>query len=165
MCSSLIRLTAHAIARNGIVEAAVVFLPLRGKLYAAARGHGATLNGQPISASQTLGLDGATVLASRPNFRPDHWRDAEVPPVKRQFRSSLAYRLSLVGEGRFDAMMTLHPTWEWDVAAGSLIVEEAGGTVSDQTRAHARFNNPTPKLSGLVAAGPKLHTELLGRLA
>lgn len=154
-----------AIARNGRVEAAVVYLPLRDKLYAAARGEGATLNHQPLAVSTRTELEGATVLAAKPNFTPSRWINAIVPPVTRAFRSSLAYRLSLVGEGRFDAMMTLHPTWEWDVAAGSLIVEEAGGTVSDRTRQPARFNNPAPQLSGMIAGGAFIHDALMTRLA
>lgn len=154
-----------AIARNGRVEAAVVYLPLRDKLYAAARGKGATLNHQPLAVSTRTELEGATVLAAKPNFTPSRWINEIVPPVTRAFRSSLAYRLSLVGEGRFDAMMTLHPTWEWDVAAGSLIVEEAGGTVSDRARQSARFNNPAPQLSGMIAGGAFIHDALMTRLA
>ncbi len=154
-----------AIARQGRVEAAVVYLPLRDKLYAAAHGKGATLNGNTLAVSPRRDLDGATVLAAKPNFNPSRWINATVPPITRAFRSSLAYRLSLVGEGRFDAMMTLHPTWEWDVAAGSLIVEEAGGAVSDPARRPARFNNPVPQLSGMIAGAPEIHDALLTHLA
>ncbi len=157
---------AHSLAvvRAGQVQAAVVYLPLRDKLYTAARGQGAWLNGQPLSVSNRQALADATVLAAKPNFDPSHWIDGAVPPVKRQFRSSLAYRLSLVGEGRFDAMLTLRPTWEWDVAAGSLIVEEAGGRVSDLSGQSPRFNNAVPQLSGMVAAGRSVHDALAEQL-
>ncbi len=154
-----------AIARDGRVQAAVVYLPLRDKLYAAALGHGATLNDAPLTVSPRDQIEGATVLAARPNLDPSRWLNADVPPITRKFRSSLAYRMSLVGEGRFDAMMSLHPTWEWDVAAGSLIVEEAGGTVSDRTNQPPRFNNPTPRLSGMIAGGRFIHDALMSRLA
>lgn len=154
-----------AIARNGIVEAAVVYLPERGKLYAAAKGQGARLNGNALNVSPKAEIEGATVLAAKPNFDPTFWRNRDVPPVERVFRSSLAYRLSLVGEGRFDAMMTLRPTWEWDVAAGSLIVEEAGGKVTDQIKEIARFNNPHPQLRGMVAGTPPIQDALVKRLA
>ncbi len=154
-----------AIARDGRVQAAVVYLPLRDKLYAAALGHGATLNDAPLTVSPRDQIEGATVLAARPNLDPSRWLNADVPPITRKFRSSLAYRMSLVGEGRFDAMMSLHPTWEWDVAAGSLIVEEAGGTVSDRTNQSPRFNNPTPRLSGMIAGGRFIHDALMSRLA
>lgn len=137
----------------------------RGKLYAAARGQGATLNGAALSVSPKTRIEGATVLAAKPNLDPSFWRNRDVPPIERVFRSSLAYRLSLVGEGRFDAMMTLRPTWEWDVAAGALIVEEAGGAVTDQVKGSARFNNPHPQLRGMVAGTPPVQDALVSRLA
>ncbi len=154
-----------AVARDGIVEAAVVYLPERGKLYAAALGQGATLNDTALTVSQKTRIEGATVLAAKPNLNPSFWQNRDVPPVERVFRSSLAYRLSLVGEGRFDAMMTLRPTWEWDVAAGALIVEEAGGKVTDQVKGSARFNNPHPQLRGMVAGTPPVQDALVTRLA
>ena len=61
-------------------------------------------------------------------------------------------------------MLTLRPTWEWDVAAGVLLIEESGGHVSDMYGAAPIFNNPHPALSGIVAAGPSLHADLVGRL-
>ena len=59
-----------------------------------------------------------------------HWRDRVEPRFQRSYRPSLAYRMALVGEARFDGMLTLRHTWEWDVAAGSLIISEAGGRVT-----------------------------------
>lgn len=153
-----------AIVDNGAVTAATVYLPMTDKLYTAARGHGAHLNGIRLTVSPTDELDGATMLASRTNFEPWHWVEALVPQVRRKFRSSLAYRLSLVGEGRYDAMITLRPTWEWDVAAGALIVEEAGGRVTDRRGAALRFNTVEPQVNGVVAAGPLVHGEIMRRL-
>lgn len=154
-----------AIVEHGEVTAAVVYLPVRDKLYAAARGRGATLNGEPLVASMRADPDGASVLAVRAVLDPWVWKDAQPPRFKRNFRSSLAYRLSLVGEGRFDAMMTLRATWEWDAAAGSLIVAEAGGAVSDRQGGALAFNNPVPQVNGLVAGGRALHEALRGRMA
>jgi myo-inositol-1(or 4)-monophosphatase len=152
-----------AIARAGEVVAAVVYLPVIGKLYAAARGQGATLNGTPIAVTAHDDADSATLLASKPVVAPDRWR-APMPRFTRHFRPSLAYRLCLVGEGRFDAMLALRPTWEWDIAAGHLIVQEAGGTATDRRGAPLRFNAPHPQTAGCLAAGA-VHGALLGRLA
>jgi myo-inositol-1(or 4)-monophosphatase len=77
----------------------------------------------------------------------------------------LAYRLSLVAEGRYDAMMTLRPTWEWDIAAGDLILREAGAVTSDRRAAALRFNNKVPRLDGVLAANPALHGALHAALA
>ena len=153
-----------AVAEGGRVTAAVVFLPAMDKLYAAARGQGATLNGAPIRATATSSLTGARFLAAKPNYAPENW-SGPVPDVARHYRPSLAYRLSLVAEGRFDAMMTLRPSWEWDIAAGSLIVEEAGATACDRSGGPLVFNRDRPLLDGVIAASAGLQDQILSRLA
>ncbi|MEM8578760.1 MAG: 3'(2'),5'-bisphosphate nucleotidase CysQ, partial [Pseudomonadota bacterium] len=122
---------AVAVASEGVVTAGAVFLPARGLLYAAARGAGAWLNAERLQVTATEALDGASVLAAKPMMEGVHWPSGP-PSVQRAHRPSLAYRLSLVAQGRFDAMFTFRPSWEWDIAAGSLIVEEAGGVVTDK---------------------------------
>ncbi|EPX79700.1 3'(2'),5'-bisphosphate nucleotidase CysQ [Salipiger mucosus] len=153
-----------AVARGGEVTAAVIFLPMRGKLYTAAAGHGARLEGAPISVTPGGALETAKVLATRPALAPEHWR-GEVPALKRSHRPSIAYRMGLVAEGRYDAMLTLRPSWEWDIAAGALIVAEAGGLATDRAGQPIRFNAPMPRHAGMIAAGPALHEEIIDRLA
>lgn len=152
-----------AVARQGQITAAAIFLPLRNKMYAAGIGEGATLNEAPLTVAQTAPHDTAKVLAARPNFDAHHWPGG-VPILDRHYRPSLAYRLSLVGEGRFDGMITLRSSWEWDIAAGALIVSEAGGHISDRTGAPLRFNNQNPMLNGVVAAAKPVHRDLVKRL-
>lgn len=154
-----------AVAEAGVVTAAVIYLPLRDKLYAAAAGQGATLNGRPIRAGLREVLTGASVLAARPTLSPANWRGGAVPRVDAGFRPSLAYRLCLVAEGRYDAMLTLRPSWEWDIAAGDLILREAGALVSDRRAGPLRFNNPVPVVNGVIAANPVLHGALHRALA
>jgi len=151
-----------AVADQGRIVAAAVYLPIYERMFSAASCEPARLNGQTITATGAT-LEGANILAARPNFDPEFWPGG-VPDVVRHFRPSLAHRLCLVAEGRFDAMLTLRPTWEWDVAAGSLIVECAGGVASDRTGHPPRFNNTFPRLNGMIAAGVKLHKALLARL-
>ena len=152
-----------AIVKEGVPVAAAVYLPMRDMMFAARIGGGATLNGSPIKVTDAP-LQGATVLGARPNFDGRFWTGGSLPPIKRAFRSSLAYRLCLVAQGRFDGMITLRPSWEWDIAAGALIVQEAGGMVTDQHGNVLRFNNTHPKVSGVLAAGLDLHSHLLARL-
>jgi myo-inositol-1(or 4)-monophosphatase len=154
-----------AVAEGGVVIAAVVYLPMRDKLYAAAAGQGATLNGASIRATARADLEGASILAAKPNYAPENWQGGRVPEVARAFRPSLAYRLSLVAEGRFDAMMTLRPSWEWDIAAGDLILREAGAMTSDRRAGPLRFNNAVPMVDGVLAANPVLHGALHAALA
>ena len=146
---------AHALAvvEDTRVICGVVTLPARGLTFAATLGGGATLNGKPIRATQVGSLAEAQVLTTKPNLAPQHWRGGAVPAFSKGFRSSLAYRLCLVAEGRFDAMLTLRPSWEWDIAAGALIVAEAGGTATDRRGQPLRFYNPHPQVDGVLAAG------------
>ncbi|MCF6444767.1 3'(2'),5'-bisphosphate nucleotidase CysQ [Nereida sp. MMG025] len=153
-----------AIVENGVPIAAVVYLPMMDKMYTASRGGGAFLNETSMRVATSKPVDESTVLAAKPNFENHHWKDG-TPPVIPHFRSSLAYRLALVAQGRFDAMITLRPTWEWDVAAGALLVEEAGGTVTGRLGEAPLFNNTHPQLSGMIAGQPQLHDTLLGALA
>ena len=105
-----------------------------GQAFRGLKGGGATLNGTPIRTSQQMDLSQTEVLAAKPALMAQHWKAQTAPTFKRSYRPSLAYRLALVAEGRFDAMITLRPSWEWDIAAGALIVAEAGGICSDHHR-------------------------------
>lgn len=152
-----------AIAHHGRVVAAVIYLPLRDKLYTAAAGKGAHLNAAAIAPSQRQSLTDATLLAAKPNLDPEHWQDAP-PAVNRSLRPSLAYRLALVAQGEFDAMITLRPSWEWDIAAGDLILREAGAVTSDRNGNPLIFNNKHPQVNGVIAAAKPLHTGLKNAL-
>ena len=152
-----------AVVEDGAVTAGVVYLPIKDRLYAACLGHGATLNDRPITASSVAQAEAARILAARPALDDRHWQGG-APPVHRHFRPSLAYRLSLVGEGRFDGMLTLRDAWEWDIAAGSLIATEAGARVTDRWGEALRFNNRHPVTPGVIAAAQGLHADLSGRL-
>jgi myo-inositol-1(or 4)-monophosphatase len=87
-----------------------------------------------------------------------------VPPVRRAFRPSLAYRFCLVAEGRHDGMLTLKDAWEWDTAAGALIAARAGAVVTDRLGGALVFNRAMPQTAGAIAAAPGLHGALMGRL-
>jgi myo-inositol-1(or 4)-monophosphatase len=159
------RTWAHsiAVAHKGVVTAGAIYLPMRDLLYTAMRGEGAWLNSAPLAVSSASSLQDAAILAARPVTAAEHWRGGP-PAFKRSHRPSLAYRLGLVGQGRFDAMLTFRPTWEWDVAAGTVIVEEAAGTCTDRKGMPLLFNNPIPQLDGMIASGASLHAQLMQAL-
>ncbi|RYH08683.1 3'(2'),5'-bisphosphate nucleotidase CysQ [Tropicimonas sp. IMCC6043] len=152
-----------AVVDGGKPVAAVVYLPMLGKLYTAAAGEGARFNGTPIAASPRQGFEGADILAAHPAFDARFWKGGS-PDVKRHFRSSLAYRLALVGEGRFDGMLVLRDSWEWDIAAGALIAAESGARVSDRHGRPIAFNSAARLAAGVVCATPGVHAEILSRL-
>lgn len=156
---------AHALAvvENGEAVAGVVYLPASGKLYAAAKGQGATLNGARIGVRRAPDDPAdATLLATRASLGAELWPDG-APQIRRAYRPSLAYRLALVAEGRFDGMLTLRDTWEWDIAAGAVIAAEAGAGVGDGRGRVLRFNKAPPILDGVMVAAPALHADLVAR--
>ncbi len=153
---------ALAIAENGKVITAVVRVPMKDQSFAATLGGGAHVNGAPITVSAQARMAGARVLSRRPDLKPEHWRAPH--QMQHHFRPSLAYRLCLVANGRYDAMLTLRPAWEWDVAAGDLIVHEAGGQVTTTVGDKTRYNNPVPQLAGMVAGPQKLAQNIIAAL-
>lgn len=152
--------TSIAVAEEGRVTTAVVHLPAREETYVATLGQGARRNERPLAGSRRGTLDDATALCAKRQLDPDLWPGGR-PNVARHFRSSLAWRLCLVAAGRFDLMLTLRETFDWDVAAGSLIAAEAGLRVSDGQGAPLAFNRVRPKQDGILAAPPALHAALL----
>ena len=155
--------TALAVAEHGRVIAGVMHLPARGETYTASRGGGARRNRDTIRVSARRDLAGARVLAASRQLRPELWAGG-VPPVEAHFRPSLAWRLCLVAEGAFDAMITLRDAYEWDIAAGSLIAAEAGARVTDREGAEPLFNRHPARVAGLIVAPPVLHEQIMAHL-
>ena len=149
-----------AVAQAGQITAAVVYLPLRKKLYTAALGQGAKLNGKPLKVSAQANLKGASVLSTKANMEDRFWPNG-IPEFDREHRPSLAYRLALVAEGQFDAMFTFRPSWEWDIAAGALLISEAGGRITDQVGNELVFNGADALLNGIIAGGEAVHSKTL----
>jgi len=152
-----------AIVEKRTVTHGVVYLPEMDLLYSASVSQGAFCNGEPLSISNINDIDDARVLATKPNMDPKHWRGS-VPEFKRSHRPSLAFRLCLVAQGRYDAMLTLRPSWEWDIAAGALILAEAGAKVTDRAGIALRFNNVMPQTDGVIGAEDSLHRQIAEKL-
>jgi myo-inositol-1(or 4)-monophosphatase len=126
-----------ALEHRGRVAAGVVHDPMRRETFRAVAGGGATLNGAPISVSRVGELDQSLLSTGFPyDVRAslcnnlDHWANFLVRAQAVRRCGSAALDLCYVACGRFDGFweLKLKP---WDVAAGALIVVEAGGRVSD----------------------------------
>src|SRR5437879_5755974 len=82
-------------------------------------------------------------------------------PFQVRAMGSVAYKLALVSAGLADATFTLSPKHEWDVAGGAALVLSSGGFVQTLESTGLRCNKESPVLTGLVACGPLLRTELM----
>jgi len=130
--------------------------PSTGERYLAWRGGGAWERGRRIHVSTTRSVEQARVLVSRSEARSGRWRRFD-GRMRMTSMGSLAYKLAKVAGGEFDAHGTMGGRNEWDVAAGHLIVHEAGGQVTDRAGRALLYNRPTPLFGGIVGSNGALH--------
>ncbi len=155
-----------AYAQRGVVQLGAVYDPMRNEMFSAARGHGATLNGNRIHASGTTELQRSLLVTGFPydtwNTERDNFANfahfGKLTQGVRRFGSA-ALDACYVGAGRFDAFweLSLHP---WDVAAGGLVAEEGGATVTNVKNLPDYLSAP----QSIVAAAPGIHAEILQNL-
>lgn len=154
-----------AMVENGIPVAGGICNPATDELILGSRETGVTYNGKPAQPSQRRELHGALVLASRSEVKRGEWKRFESAEFKTRPMGSVAYKLGLVSAGRADITFTLVPKHEWDVAAGAALVLSAGGFVQTLENTDLKCNQKNPLISGLIACGPYLQTELLALLS
>lgn len=153
-----------ALQQNGKTIVGVIYAPITGELYSAAEHQGATMNGKKIKVSETTELSKSLIVVEIPrkhtsgkNFKKDvaaFTRSLNKVQRVRAFAAA-AYDLCLVARGAVDGYLDFsRNTKIWDVAAGSLIVQEAGGKISDVTLPNAPVNN-----TSVLASNAKLHAE------
>ena len=138
----------------------VVYNPSLDQLFWAIRGHGAWCGEQQLRVPETPRLAEATILSSRSETKRGEWKDLAALVHARPM-GSIAYKLACIANGEADASFTLVPKNEWDICAGTLLVEEAGGIVTNLRGKPVIFNQPITLLQGLVASNGNLHAQLL----
>jgi myo-inositol-1(or 4)-monophosphatase len=147
---------------DGELVAGVIYDPMRDEMYVTERGKGAWLNGKRIHASETKRLEESLIATGfpsqkrhkSPNIHFYHEFTLRSHGVRRL--GSAALDLAYVAAGRYEAFweFNLNP---WDTAAGILLVEEAGGSVTD-------FSGNKVKLDSkeVLATNGKIQAELVG---
>ncbi len=149
-----------AFVEYGRAVAGGVFNPATGEVFLGALGHGVTRNGSSVRPSYRQNLAGAVVLASRSEVKRGDWECFQQAPFVTRPMGSVAYKLALVAAGLADATWSLTPKNEWDIAAGTALVEAAGGVVRHPDNTPPGFNRRSTLLPGLLACGPYLREEV-----
>ena len=153
---------AAALVENGRPVLSVVLNPATKEMYTARAGSGAFLNGAPIEVVDRAEIAGAAVIANTGLFTRKIWPEPW-PEMSLSWVNSVAYRLARIAHGKVNATVSTTPKSEWDLAAPTLLVQEAGGIVTEIDGKVPLFNQPVPRHNGLVAAGRNLHRLLLER--
>jgi len=143
-----------AVRLKGRLEAAVIYDPMRQEFFTASRGNGALLEERKIRVTKPTSLEGCLIATGFPyrdnSVHMDHYlamqKAVSLKAAGLRRAGSAALDLAYVAAGRFDGF------WElglklWDIAAGELILREAGGLISDLD------GNETHNKTGNVAAG------------
>lgn len=152
---------------DGDPVAGIVFNPITEECFTAHIGGGSFLNGVPARVSDRNNLEDCRMLGDKTMFAHPAWNTAPNTPwptMKIETRNSIAYRMALVAAGQFDAMMALSAKHDWDLAAAEIVVKEAGGIVTTHEGAKMRYNRNFTLQPSVVAAGPKLHEQLMARV-
>ncbi|MBK6846610.1 MAG: inositol monophosphatase [Proteobacteria bacterium] len=153
------------VVQHDRVVAGAIYDPLRDELFAAGRGHGAQLNGAKLAVSATPTLERSLVATGFPYDRRERaayyvafWQAVMTRAQELRRLGAAAIDLAWVAAGRFDAYWELNLK-PWDLAAGTLIVAEAGGRVSDHQGAAVDLG-----AGNIVASNGHVHDELLAVL-
>ena len=151
-----------ALERRGKILVGTVYDPVAGDCFTAQAGGGAFLNGQRLRTSDVQQLSQALVVASFPprvqRNSPElaHFVNVLVQAQGMRRTGSAALNLCYVAAGRFDAFWATE-THAWDIAAGMLLVQEAGGLMTNLKGQPVDLDQPR----FLATATPELHAELL----
>lgn len=151
-----------ALSHRGRLESAVVYDPTRDEMFTADRGAGAQLNDRRLRVSAQRGLSGALLGTGIP-FRDQRYMDAYLDMLKTLAQTTAGIRrpgsaaldMAYVAAGRLDGFWELGLS-VWDFAAGALLVQEAGGMVSDIGGGGRHLET-----GNVITAGPRLHREMV----
>ena len=155
-----------ALERAGRVDLGVLYEPNLDEMFVAERGGGATMNDVRLEVSATTRLDASLLTTGFPydvRVRPDN-NLAEYSAFSLRSRGvrrwgSAVIDLAYIAAGRFDGYWELQ-LMPWDVAAGALVVEEAGGRVTNIHGGPLDVN-----AASLIASNGRIHDEMLAVLA
>lgn len=139
---------AAGLVEDGVPILGVVLNPSTGSAVWAVRGGGCFRDGKPVRAAEGRVLGASRSEIKRGEFEP-FAADWQVEPL-----GSIAWKLALVAAGGIAATVSRGPKHEWDVCAGAMLVEEAGGRVADCFEGALRFNQSFPKTKGILAGAP-----------
>ncbi|UCD58781.1 MAG: inositol monophosphatase [Candidatus Hydrogenedentota bacterium] len=151
-----------ALEIEGVVELGAVYDPMRDELFTGKRGTGAMMNGKQIAVSHTTDLNDSLLATGFPyDLRTseannvDHWNAMLVRAQAVRRAGSAALDLCYTAMGRFDGFWELK-LYPWDVAAGALFVQEAGGKVT-----HLEGETFSIYSKEVLASNGKIHSQMV----
>jgi len=140
-----------------------IFNPASNEFFEAAAGGGTRMNGKAVHASGHADLNEARFLASRRTFERHGWL-ARTAKADFAYRNSIAYRMALVANGRYDAAISLSEKSDWDIAAADVVVTEAGGRVATAGGNPLTYDSDNNRHPSVIATGAYIFDDLVDLL-
>lgn len=147
-----------ALAEHGRPIVSCVYHPQRGRLYRAALGQGSFHNDERLTISDKSDLEDARIMGAKTLTKPLEMHGAVTVAAA---DTPLLARLAMLASGELDGVLSLAPKADWDLAAGELLVTEAGGVASGVEGERLVYNRQDRQQPGLVAAAPSRHKLIL----
>lgn len=145
-----------ALVENGAPIVGVLYNPVTGELFTAAKGEGAFLSGESIHCITKENVADMVILNSRSETRRGLWDPYDGTFGELKAIGSVAYKLGLTAAGKADIFASLRPKNEWDICAGNCIINEAGGKLIDLKGNDVIFNQEKTLIEpGLIAGDVK----------
>ena len=142
-----------ALIEAGHPVVAAIFNPSTDELFSARRGGGLFFNDEPAAWPEHSANPNPVIALSPWEDEAGRFTSLGIHAASRPMRS-IAWALALAAGGRIQAVATFEPENEWDVAAGTLLIEETGGTITDGSGQRLEFNRPNPCYRGIIATHP-----------
>ena len=152
-----------AIVKNGLPISGIVFSPSTGEIFEAEKNKGSWKNNKKIIISNYKKLEKCKMIAFKPMFSHPAWKEPW-PKMDIENRNSIAYRMALVASGQYDAMMALNSKNDWDIAAGDLLISEAGGIVTLHTNKKIIYNTENIKKPSVIGTNKSIHDKIIKRV-
>ncbi len=142
----------------------VVYLPVRDKTYWAVKGNGVFLNNSRIEVSKVKDLEKSRIVTSRFHLDKETEEFLREAGVSAMEAGSVGYKVGLIAEGKAEGYLTFSDkSSQWDTCAPQVILEEAGGKMTDIEGEPLEYKEEIKNLKGIVASNKLIHKQIYDR--
>lgn len=138
-----------ALVEDKIPVVGVVYNPITKELFYASANQGSFCNGKKMSVKARIPTKKIQLIVSQSEYKRGEWHNFntkyDIKPT-----GGCAYKMGKIARGDADGTFTLNPKSDWDICAGHIIIEEAGGLVRNLAGDTVTYNNETTRKNGLI---------------
>ncbi len=142
-----------ALTENSLPVVGVIYNPITKELFSTAKDSAGQLNGNPLQCSTESELSSATLCVSRSETAAGLWNEYQHLFQKRLICGGVANKMAHTAAGQCDLYISLKPKNEWDICAGDLLIQAAGGGVLNGKLEIPTYNHPNPQVPIGIIAG------------